>query len=366
MTIKNIIIPAMLLLTAVESTAQKEFSDYFCDSTLYVAFSSKTENQKFKFLEIYSYAYQPTWNGTAKLPAKSPTDSDRRIAMLSGEGDTIYNFAYSSLMDEWLTVCDTRNDYDNKVYNEIHTLPYPKNEVSLVLQQRDSNGKYRTYHSENFEPHSPMREMPPKDFLDQKPQEEIPLLTGGPNKSKVDLVILPQAYDSTSMHRFNSVARLFVDRLLEYEPFKSNKDKFNIRMLKIYSRNTNKNSLDFQSGVFGMDRYIGAWSFTYTYLRAMKLPCDGLIVFTNSDEYGGGGIYNHYAVFTGNHPLSVEGMIHEFGHSFANLEDEYEGDVFQSKEQPNSHCIMRTLSEHQFCEKCQQKILQSIKYWTGE
>lgn len=366
MRIKYIIISSILLLAAVESTAQKEFFDCFHDSTLYVAFSSQAENQKLNFRQINSYGYQPVWNGPSRLPMHSPSDSDRRIVMLSDQGDTIYKFAYSSLMDEWLTFSGTRHDYDNKMYDEVHLLPYPKSEVSLVLQQRDSCGKYQTYHSEVFKPHSPMRQMPPKDFMDKKPQEEVPLLIGGDSKSKIDLVILSQAYDTTEMQSFDSVARLFVDRLFEYEPFKSNKSSFNVRMLKIYSSNKDNRFMGFKPGVFGLDRYIGAWDYMPTYLRALSLPCDCFVVFTNSSDYGGGGIYNHYAVFTGKHPQSVEGMIHEFGHSFANLEDEYEGDLFDSKEQPNSHCIMRMLSEHQFCGKCQTKILQTIKYWTGE
>jgi hypothetical protein len=43
----------------------------------------------------------------------------------------------------------------------------------------------------------------------------------------------------------------------------------------------------------------------------------------NSERYGGGGIYNFYAVSTVDNQLSENVFIHEFGHSFAGLADEY-------------------------------------------
>jgi hypothetical protein len=56
---------------------------------------------------------------------------------------------------------------------------------------------------------------------------------------------------------------------------------------------------------------------------ASDVPYDALIVLTNSTRYGGGGIYNNYTIFTADDKRSEEIFMHEFGHGFGGLADEY-------------------------------------------
>ena len=48
-----------------------------------------------------------------------------------------------------------------------------------------------------------------------------------------------------------------------------------------------------------------------------------IIILANTDVYGGGGIYNSYTLTTAHHPMFKPVVVHEFGHSFAGLADEY-------------------------------------------
>jgi hypothetical protein len=52
-------------------------------------------------------------------------------------------------------------------------------------------------------------------------------------------------------------------------------------------------------------------------------PYDALYIMVNSSRYGGGGIYNFYCVYTSDNSDSDYLMVHEFGHSFFGLADEY-------------------------------------------
>jgi len=56
---------------------------------------------------------------------------------------------------------------------------------------------------------------------------------------------------------------------------------------------------------------------------AAHVPYDALHIMVNRARYGGGGIYNLYAAFTSDNPLADYVFLHESGHSFAGLADEY-------------------------------------------
>ena len=58
-----------------------------------------------------------------------------------------------------------------------------------------------------------------------------------------------------------------------------------------------------------------------------NIPCDAIFILVNSEIYGGGGMYNFYAIGTADNPHTIRVFVHELGHSFAGLADEY----FQSE-----------------------------------
>jgi len=53
------------------------------------------------------------------------------------------------------------------------------------------------------------------------------------------------------------------------------------------------------------------------------IPYEHIIILANTDNYGGGGIYNSYVMSSAHHQMSIPVVVHEFGHSFAGLADEY-------------------------------------------
>ncbi len=56
---------------------------------------------------------------------------------------------------------------------------------------------------------------------------------------------------------------------------------------------------------------------------AAQVPYDAIFIMVNHNRYGGGGIYNLYCTFTSDNQWTDYLLLHEFGHSFAGLADEY-------------------------------------------
>lgn len=355
----------MLLCVSVKAGAQENFFKYFADSTLYMSLDVKADSRNISFSNLV-FDVRAGWHGTLKTGRQPMSDSDCRIevSVLSG-GQLIYAFSCSTLLEEWMMLDESAGGVVSG--NQTFRMPVPRQPVKIEILRKSPGGEYVPVFSEKYYPdggqHRDMASLPyPGKCIVRK---------GHPHKC-VDIVIMSEGFTRREMDRFDSICNLFEKALFTYEPFKSNRNKFNISRVYVPSMQSGVSNtgflvptfFGFQYGTFGMERYIGTWSQYPLMLAASAVPCDHILVFANSKVYGGGGIYNQYAVFASSHSQTIEGMIHEFGHSFANLDDEYEGDVFRSKELPGSKCIMRTLAEKHFCPKCQQKIKKAIDYWS--
>ncbi len=161
----------------------------------------------------------------------------------------------------------------------------------------------------------------------------IKVLDNGNPEKKVDIVILAEGYTDLEKQKFYDDSKRVSGYLFDEEPFKSEKDKFNITAVftpsqesgtdvpgeKIY-RNTHFNSSFY---TFDLPRYLTITDMKDIYDAAAVVPYDQIYVLVNSERYGGGGFYNLITVCTSDNKLSKEVFVHEFGHGFAGLGDEY-------------------------------------------
>src|SRR5665647_3550370 len=126
---------------------------------------------------------------------------------------------------------------------------------------------------------------------------------------------------------------LFFDSLFAVVPFSQMNEYFNVYALKTPSvesgtdipgehifRNTLYNSTFY---TFDISRYLTTSDMKNIHDMAAVVPYDHLIILVNSTRYGGGGFYNFVNVCTSDHNLSPKVFIHEFGHGFGGLGDEY-------------------------------------------
>ena len=136
----------------------------------------------------------------------------------------------------------------------------------------------------------------------------------GSREDKVDVAIVAQGYNGMSDPQLRVDYYRMKEILFGQEPFKSHRDDFNVYGVKA--------DVDAEFGTFGIDRYLMTFSLWKLHDALGTTPCDYIIIMVNDERYGGGAIYNFYAV-TSMHRLAEYVLPHEFGHAFGGLADEY-------------------------------------------
>jgi hypothetical protein len=155
----------------------------------------------------------------------------------------------------------------------------------------------------------------------------------GDPAEKVDLVFLPEGYTAEEMDKFDADARRFMEAMFQTAPFDARRNDFNVWAIHLISeesgtdksgegifRNTALNSGFY---TFGLQRYLTTPDIKSIRDAVWDVPCDAIVILVNSKTYGGGGVYNFYAIGTADNARTIAVFMHEFGHSFAGLADEY-------------------------------------------
>jgi hypothetical protein len=238
----------------------------------------------------------------------------------------IYKTSFSSLFQEWITTEEA--SLNTKSFEFTILVPMPNKSVLAEIVLRDNTGKEsRLQHA-----------ITPNDVLirNRSHQEALPytyIHQGGDSKECIDVVILAEGYTTEEMALFMEDARIATEEILSYEPFNSHRDKFNFIAVSSPSKDSNvsvpqddvwrETAVGSNFMTFYMPRYLTSSNVYAMYDLATNIPCEHFIILANTDTYGGGGIYNSYTLTTAHHSAFRPVVVHEFGHSFAGLGDEY-------------------------------------------
>ena len=149
----------------------------------------------------------------------------------------------------------------------------------------------------------------------------------------MDLLILGDGYTTTERGKFEKDARRLVDILFAVEPFKSRKGDFNVWGLSPAAAESGisrpstgvhrRSPVGATYDAFGSERYVLTFENRAFRDVASYAPYDVVEILTNSQTYGGGGIFNLYATVAADSAWAPYVFVHEFGHHFAALADEY-------------------------------------------
>ena len=238
----------------------------------------------------------------------------------------IYSRGFCSLYQEWQTTAEAKN-MDRSFY-EVATMPFPKNKARFVLNIRERNGNF----SKLYE-----TEIDPSDYFIRKEKPVNASFTkiydGGDPATAVDLAFVAEGYTAEEMGKFRNDVKRMADALFAEPAFSASKDKFNIWAVEAVSdesgtdvpgeRSYVSTALNSSFYTFDLDRYLTTQDIKSVNDYAAVVPHDNIIVLINSPQYGGGGVYNYYSGTTVDHPVSLMVFVHEFGHGFAGLADEY-------------------------------------------
>ncbi|MGA7304719.1 MAG: M64 family metallopeptidase, partial [Rhodothermales bacterium] len=240
-------------------------------------------------------------------------------------GEPLYSRGFGSIFGEWQTTAEAR---DTTLSFE-ESLRFPKTDlpVELVVSKRDRDLILREVWRTEIDP-SQARP------LTTNPADKVwNILESGPPSTKVDLLMLGDGYTLEEMDKWHADARRLADTLLSHEPFLTHRADFNVRAIDSPSLNSGISSPS--TGVihetpigatydsFNMQRYVLTFANKRWRDIAAAAPYEFVVIIANNRQYGGAGIYNLYSTVAADHEYTAYVLVHEFGHQFAGLGDEY-------------------------------------------
>ena len=239
----------------------------------------------------------------------------------------LFSRGYSSIYSEWETTDEAKRTA--RTFPESLRLPWPKERVQVVLKRRDKENVFRELWTAVLDPASAPANPAPRAAAGKV----WTVFENGPAASKLDLLVLGEGYVEKDLPKFHADVKRLVDLLFTYEPFRSRRSDFNVRALDVPSTETGvlrpdskvfrRTPLSVQYSIFGSERYMLTYDDRALREIASAAPYDFLEVLVNDARYGGGGIYNFQATAAADTGFAEYVFVHEFGHHFAGLADEY-------------------------------------------
>jgi hypothetical protein len=246
----------------------------------------------------------------------------------------VYSRGFSTMFNEWQTTDEAAGT--TRTFHETIRMPMPRRPVQLTVSKRDREMLFHEIFSTSIDPNlngAVNREKKAARF------DVLTLMDNGSPAEKVDLLILGDGYRKADLEKFKADAKHFNDVMFGTSPFKEHARDFNVRAIEVSSQDSgidkpDKNSwkataLGTRYNTFGSARYVLTEENKALRDIAGAVPYDFILILLNDNRYGGGGIYNLYTTcFANTDQPSMAWQrdyvyVHEFGHSFGGLGDEY-------------------------------------------
>ena len=239
----------------------------------------------------------------------------------------LYSRGFASIYGEWETTDEAKTT--KRTFQESLRFPEPSAPVTVTLKKRDAKNVFQDLWTTAIDPAD--------QFVDRsKPVAPAPLITiqkAGDPETKVDFLILGDGYTAAEAKKFEADARRLTEVLFATSPFKENRRSFNVWALSPpaaesgVSRPSTGIYRDSPIGAtydaFGSERYVLTFDNHALRRTAQFAPYEFIEVLVNNRTYGGGGIFNLYSTVASDNAFANYVFVHEFGHHFAGLADEY-------------------------------------------
>jgi hypothetical protein len=315
-----------VLLTVIAINTYAQFNRFFEDKTLRLDYYH-TGNKDSDYYSVDQLISEPIWGGSKVNLIDIFNYGKYKFEVVDLVFDSvIYSRTYCTLFDEWQTTAEAQKTV--KSYSETVVFPFPKHEVRVDFFNRNKKGQWEKKFQYEINPKS--------YFITEEHRLEYPkfeVLNSGDPATCVDIVILPEGYTKEEMDKYKKDCKKFTDYLFECRPYKQYKKKFNVWGVEAPSAESGtdypathtwkKTILNSTFYTFDTERYLMSSDNKSIRDLAANAPYDQIYIMVNSDHYGGGAIYNHYAVCISDNMHGAYVFTHEFGHAFAGLGDEY-------------------------------------------
>ena len=417
----------LFILLFIPSMAFAQFNVWFSEASLRIDYTL-TGNSKTVSFALKELIREPYWSGSTTNLIDNLEFGNYIVKVFEpGTDHVLFSKGYQNLFGEWQTTDEavTRT----KSFEESAIVPFPKKPVEVVFYHKTWEGQLVEGYRLPVDPEN--------YFIRTADNLNLPVYDawiGNPDVTHaVDIVLLPEGYTQEEMGKFIKDCNFFVESLFSFAPYDRYRSSFNVRGVMAPSNDSGctepgariyKNTvMRFSYWTFDSERYCMTTDNRDLRDLAGQVPYDQIYVLINSKKYGGGGIYNYYCSSAMGNSYSGDIIIHEFGHGFAGLADEYymdetgygdfynndiepwepnittlvdfdikwkdmlnkktpvptprepkyentvgvfEGGGYEAKGiySPHMDCLMKTFKGHVFCPVCQRAIERMILYYT--
>lgn len=317
---KFLLLPAAVLLSTVMSFA--------ADYTLRLDYIFSGDATHTEISLAKTGRLEGWWGRTVNTDNLLLRGNGQIILRDSATSQVLYCTSFSTLFSEWQ--CTPEALHTRKAFENVFLVPMPKDKAYVtirILDKRDSVTALMTHLVD------------PSDILIRPVVSPYTLdkcryvHKGGDSKEAIDIAIVGEGYTKEEMEFFYRDAKETADQILSYEPFKGKADKLNFIAVPVESKESGvsiplkrewkQTAFSSHFSTFYSDRYLTTLHLFDLHDALASVPYEHIIILANTDNYGGGGIYNSYVLTAAHNRWAMPVVVHEFGHSFAGLADEY-------------------------------------------
>lgn len=315
-----------MLVVAIPVSAQT-FEEFFSDTTLRIdyIFAGNQQQQNIYLDKLNS---MPGWYGKRKRLTEVPMEGNGQIvARNHRSGRVVYRNSFSTLFQEWLTYDEAATS--QRSFENVFLMPMPKDTVDVTVKLFNSRREVVAEMTHMVVPNDILihkigyTKTTPYDVLNS-PEDTA---------NCINIAFVAEGYTEAEMDGFIADCNTAIEALFAHEPFKSLKNRFMITAVKSTSLESGTSepskgmwkstALGSHFDTFYSDRYLTTLNLKTLHDVLAGTPYEHIIVLVNTSNYGGGGILNSYNLSMTHHKLFKPVVVHEFGHSFAGLADEY-------------------------------------------
>jgi hypothetical protein len=307
--------------------AQDRFTEeIYDDRTLRIDYfhEGNATDERFEIDNLYDYKH---WAGSQdQLINPFLYGSYRHVLVKPKTGEVVFSKSFDSYFKEYQTTEEAIKG-SKRLFHETALVPFPRTNLLFGIEKRNSQGEYERLFTTSIDTNEVKKPKKNKSIVIVEP------VLHSINDPVVEIAIIGEGYTKKEEDKFKADLKKFSYSLKALPPFNQFKDKISIKGVLKFSKDSGcdeprygiqkETVVNASFNALNLERYLLVEDNKLLRDIAGHVSYDAIIVMVNHNRYGGGGIYNFYSVFTSDNELSEYVFLHEFGHSFVGLADEY-------------------------------------------